>query len=181
VPEQLILFGSSAAAEASVAFARLINYETWQRERKRIVRKLRARIPTATKWEAEDATEAAVELIFAKGYAFPKLDDYRALLFVSALYYLLNDRKKSRRLAPITEAIKIEIEDETIHILEERDMIDVMLEVLSEDDRELLMERFESGNSIAEIARKRGVTAVLLRARCSRIAKILRRNRNKFL
>ena len=52
--------------------------------------------------------------------------------------------------------MKIENEDETIHILEERDLIDVMLEVLSEDDRELLLERFESGNSIAEIARKEG-------------------------
>ncbi len=181
MPEQLILFGSSAAAEASVAFARLINYETWQRERKRIVRKLRARIPTASKWDAEDATEAAVELLFAKCYAFTKLDDYRGFLFVSALYYLLNDRKKARRLAPITEAMKIEIEDETIHILEERDLIDVMLEVLSEDDRELLLERFESGNSIAEIGRKRGVSAVSLRTRSSRIMRALREHREKFL
>ena len=66
----MILFGLSAAAEACMAFATLINYETWQRERKRIVRKLRARIPTASKWDAEDATEAAVELLFAKCYAF---------------------------------------------------------------------------------------------------------------
>ena len=122
-------------------------------------------------------TEAAIELSLVKGYALTKLDDWRAFLLVAATFYLLNDRKGMRHLIPIADAIDIEIEDEMIQHFESRNLIDAILEILSEEDRELLLERFESGKTIAEIAGTKGVTAESLRARSSRALRALRKNR----
>ncbi len=58
-----------------------------------------------------------------------------------------------------------------------RDTIDAALSLLSVEDRELLIQALVAGLSIPEIALKRGVSAVSLRARSSRAMKKIRKNR----
>jgi RNA polymerase sigma factor (sigma-70 family) len=154
-------------------------YKNWRRECKRMVNSLCPHFPNSSKEDAEDALEAAIELRLKKGLIFEKIEEESAWLFAGAYYCLKNDRRKNRRRAPISDAIQIGCEDETIQAFENRDLIGAVFEILTDEDRELLLKKYRDGIPIPEIAKSEGSTTSKLQKRAQRaIEKVREKAKN---
>jgi RNA polymerase sigma factor (sigma-70 family) len=151
----------------------------WRREFERLKNKLRPHHLWASDKDIEDAIEAAIEPCFHRGYIFDCEDQFRALLFVVSNYCLLTARKKVRRRKDrevnMDQAKRSLMEDEIIQVFENRDLIDMALSLLTKQDCELILDRFENGVTMVEIAGKRGVTIASIESRSKRALKKIRR------
>jgi RNA polymerase sigma factor (sigma-70 family) len=160
--------------QPSSTFVVPINYETWKFENKRLIRGLRLRFTNVSGPDVEDAIEAAIELLLNKRINFLKIEEWRAWLFVSSSYCLMNIQKKNSNKVPIEDAMDIGIDDRNMRAFENRDIIEAAFEILSKEDRALLLAKFESGISIAEYARSIGCSPARLNKRQQRALKRIR-------
>jgi RNA polymerase sigma factor (sigma-70 family) len=154
-------------------------YENWRRVNKRLIRNLLDRFSQASREDAEDAIETAIELLLRKGLIFSEIAGHRKWIFVTASFCLLNERKRSSHRAPIEDAYEIEKDDELIQAFENSDLIDTALEILSEEDRELLLKKFRDGISIVDYAHTTGNPPTRLHKREQRALKRIRASREK--
>ncbi|HWF44113.1 MAG TPA: sigma-70 family RNA polymerase sigma factor [Candidatus Kapabacteria bacterium] len=146
-------------------------FADWRRERNQLKRRLRPRFLGASNEEIEDAISAAIELLLTKSLLFSTANEVRAWLFTSSLYCLMNERRKLRKHTTLDEALNLPCEEDAARTLELRDFLDVMLDILSNEDRELLLAKYRDGESIAEFARMHGLSQERLHKRQQRALK----------
>jgi RNA polymerase sigma factor (sigma-70 family) len=146
-------------------------FADWRRERNQLKRRLRPRFLDASNEEIEDAISAAIELLLTKSHMFSTANEVRAWLFTSSIYCLMNERRKSWKRASLDEAAALPSEEDAAGAIELRDFLDVALEVLSNEDRELLLAKYRDGEPIAEFARKHGLSQERLHKRQQRALK----------
>ena len=155
-------------------------FADWRRERNQLKRRLRPRFLDASNEEIEDAISAAIELLLTKSHTFSAANEVRAWLFTSSIYCLMNERRKSRKHTTLDEALNMSCKEDAARTLELRDLLDAALDVLSKDDRELLLAKYRDGESIAEYARKHDLSIGCLHKRQQRALKKVRSRIKKF-
>jgi len=152
----------------------LLVFTDWPRERSRMRRQLRDVWRRASREDVDDAIEAAVELLFVKALEFPNAEIAKGWLYAAAINCLRNERRKSKRhkIADLEEAT--EVPDGATMKSEKQELLELAMEALSEQDREILLARYMKGISITEYARRYGLKYEQLKKRQQRSLKKLK-------
>ena len=163
---------SLTSSQASNRYARLeslITNKSWPIQLHLLATKLKRSFPQVPMPYVEEAISSAIENLVTKVPIFENERAMHSWLFFSTRFYLLHELRRLRRSVPIGEDV-LSSRDEYRAVDHKHD-IELMLEVLSVSDKELLLEHCHAGYPIVELAKKQGVSAERLESRSARAKK----------